>query len=417
MKPAAERLTPQPWMSAPETVAVIAALTARGGTARFVGGCVRDSVLGRPVKDVDIASSDVPEAVQDLLTAAGLEVAPTGLAHGTVTAISGGLPFEITTLRRDVATDGRRATVAFTDDWAADAARRDFTLNALYLDPDGTLYDPTGGLPDLRAGRVRFVGDPASRIQEDYLRILRFFRIYAHYGKPPPDVAALAACQQHAAGLAQLSAERVAHELLRILGAADPAAVLELMARTGVLARIVPEAANLDRLGALARCDGADPSPLRRLAAVAHGGPDDMAALANRLKLSNKDRDRLVALAVPALITTTADPITRRALLYRSGRESFADSVYLRWAADELDNAAGWQALLTEAAHWRKPMMPVGGEDALAAGVPRGPEVGHALQAVEDLWIASDFRAGRGELLAELWQIGRAFGGRSASGD
>jgi len=195
MQPTADRLAPQPWMTAPETRAVVAALTADGTEVRFVGGCVRDALLGRPVKDVDIATPDRPQRVMELLARAGIRAIPTGIEHGTVTAVVGRTPFEITTLRRDVETYGRRAKVAFTDDWTADAARRDFTINALSCTPDGRLYDPFGGLADLRAGRVRFVGDPEARIREDVLRLLRFFRFYAHYGAAPPDPAALAACR------------------------------------------------------------------------------------------------------------------------------------------------------------------------------------------------------------------------------
>ena len=230
---------------APETQAVLAALGADGTELRFVGGCVRDAVAGRPVKDVDLATPDPPERVTALLERAGIKAVPTGLEHGTVTAVSGGRPFEVTTLRVDVETYGRRARVAYTDDWQADAARRDLTINALSCAPDGTLYDPFGGLGDLRGGRVRFIGDPRQRIREDYLRLLRFFRFHAHYGKGGPDPEGLAAATELAAEATDLSGERVRDELLKLLAADDPLPVLELMHAHGVLRSFLPETAGM----------------------------------------------------------------------------------------------------------------------------------------------------------------------------
>ena len=221
-----ERIAPQAWMTAPETRAVVAALSAAGAEVRFVGGCVRDALAGRRVKDVDLATTDRPERVIELLQAAGLKAVPTGLDHGTVTAIAGHRPFEITTLREDVETDGRRARVAFTDDWQADAARRDLTFNAMSCSPEGDLFDPFGGRADLAAGRGRFVGDPRARIQEDYLRLLRFFRFQAHYGRVPPEPATLAVLRDLAPQLASLSGERLRSELLRLLEAPDPLPVV-----------------------------------------------------------------------------------------------------------------------------------------------------------------------------------------------
>src|SRR5215510_13136350 len=224
-----DRLDPQPWMIAAETVAVMAALSSAGGEARFVGGCVRDALLGRPVTDVDIATHEPPERVMNLLSRAGIKAVPTGIKHGTVTAVIGRKHFEITTLRRDVETYGRHARVEYTNDWAADAARRDFTMNALFCSLDGTIYDPFGGLADLREHRVRFVGDAEARIREDVLRLLRFFRFYAHYGAPPPDAAALAACRALAPLLPTLSGERVCGETLKLLLAPEPASVFATM--------------------------------------------------------------------------------------------------------------------------------------------------------------------------------------------
>ena len=242
------RLTDQPWLAAPETRAVIAALEAAGGagSARFVGGCVRNALIGAPVDDIDIATVLTPEAVVAAVTAAGLKAHPTGLAHGTVTVVSRGVPHEVTTLRRDVSTDGRNATVAFTTDWAEDAGRRDFRLNALYADADGEIFDPTGqGVEDALSGRIVFVGDPEIRIREDYLRILRFFRFHAWYGRGPADAQGLKACAELKDGMTRLSAERVSKELLKLLAAPDPAPAVRLMAETGVLDRVLPDHAGL----------------------------------------------------------------------------------------------------------------------------------------------------------------------------
>ena len=248
------------WIDEPPVQALLAALARGGIAARFVGGCVRDTVLRRPVKEIDIAVDKPPETVMRALEAADLRVVPTGLKHGTVTAIVKGRPFELTTLRRDVETDGRRAVVAFTDDWLEDAKRRDFTFNAMYADPDGTIWDPFDGRADLLAGRVRFIGDPDQRIAEDHLRILRFFRFHAWFGKPPLDGAGFDACRRNAGSLSSLSAERIAKELLRLLAAPAPADALEAMAEAGALDHWLPEYAGTARLKALiAREDTPDP--------------------------------------------------------------------------------------------------------------------------------------------------------------
>jgi len=309
--PAAARIPPQPWMEAPETRAVLAAL---GGEGRFVGGCVRDTLLGRAVGDIDIATPLTPDEVTRRLNAAGIKVAPTGLTHGTVTAVASGKPFEITTLRHDVETDGRHARVAFTDDWAEDAKRRDFTMNALFLEADGAVFDPMGGLGDLRAHRVRFVGDPMTRIREDVLRILRFYRFHAHYGAGEPDPSARVACRALAHLLPNLSRERVAAELLKLLAAADPVPALRLMKEDGVLAQILPEAPRLDQLAALIPLEPA-PDSIRRLAALIGGGAEQ---LAERLRLSTADRERLVVLETrPVRIDLAGDEAAQHRALYR----------------------------------------------------------------------------------------------------
>ncbi|HKO06151.1 MAG TPA: CCA tRNA nucleotidyltransferase, partial [Alphaproteobacteria bacterium] len=331
------KLPPQPWMTAPATERVLAALGAKGAEVRFVGGCVRDAILGRPVKDIDIATHDPPEAVIALLEAAGIKVVPTGVAHGTVTAVVGPDHFEITTLRRDVETYGRRAKVAFTGDWAADAARRDLTINALFAAPDGTLYDPFGGLEDLRQGRIRFVGDARTRIREDVLRLLRFFRFFAHYGKPPPDAEALAACRELAPLLPTLSGERVAAETLKLLAAPEPASVVALMIEAGIVAHFLPEADGVAPLRALVTLEGLGPGTdaLRRLAALLdpRQGSEGADALALRLRFSNAERERLVALAAPAEVPQPEmSEKVQRLLLYRLGAERFRDLALLAWA-------------------------------------------------------------------------------------
>ncbi|MFZ5792217.1 MAG: CCA tRNA nucleotidyltransferase [Pseudomonadota bacterium] len=409
------RLAPQPWMNDPRTKAVIRALTADGAEVRFVGGCVRDAVIGRPVKDIDLATPDPPETVMALVQRAGLKVVPTGVAHGTVTAIAEGHPFEVTTLRRDVETYGRRAKVEFTDDWVEDAARRDLTFNAMSLSPDGTLHDPFGGLADLEAGRVRFVGDAETRIEEDVLRLLRFFRFYAHYGKPPPDEAALAACRKLAPKLPGLSGERVQAETLKLLAAPDPASVIHLMREQNVLAYALPEADGTARLAALAKIEAAlerDADPVLRLSALIEGGPKAALGLAQRLKLSNADRDRIVGLAEPPGLAPALDDKARRLELYRRGPKRFRDAALLAWAAvlgagEVTATDARWRALAA-VAETPAPAFPLQGRDALKLGVPAGRRVGELLKEVERWWIEGDFSADRKACLAELRKRVRA---------
>jgi len=401
------RLDPQPWMTEDATRAVIAALEAGGGKARFVGGCVRDALLGHPVRDIDIATPDPPEAVMRLLRAAGIRAIPTGIDHGTVTAVKGAAHFEITSLRRDVETFGRHARVAFTDDWDADAARRDFTMNALFCDPDGTLHDPAGGYADLRAGRVRFVGEARARIEEDVLRLLRFFRFHAWYGRGAPDAEALAACRALAPRLKSLSAERVWSELRRLLSAPDPAAALRLMAENAVLPYVLAEADRPDRLARLAALEdglGLGADPLRRLAAAVTVDEAGAAWLADRLRLSRAERRRLCALAAPEhRPDPAAGHAANRIALYRLGTETFGDLALLGWA--EAGGAAGddaWRALRALPDADPVPAFPLAGRDALALGVPKGPEVGRLLREVEGWWSDTGFTASREACLAKL---------------
>lgn len=408
----AGKLPPQDWMTAPEAKAVVDALTAEGAEVRFVGGCVRDALVGRPVKDVDLATADPPERVITLLRRAGLKAVPTGIEHGTVTAVSGHRPFEVTTLRRDVETHGRHATVAFTDDWEADAARRDFTFNALSCRPDGTLFDPFGGRADLKAGRVRFVGEARARIKEDYLRLLRFFRFHAHYGRGDPDPDGLAAATAMVAKLTQLSRERVRNELLTLLKADDPVPVIEIMTAQHILDRVLPElngAAVLRALIALG-LEVHAPDALLRLGALLDGGPAEAASVADRLRLSRAERERLVAMRDPtALVSPDQDSKARRQALYRLGAQPVADRLRLDWARLQagglaVDPVRATEILRTVTA-WSIPQLPIKGSDALALGVASGEAVGRLLAQVEAWWEDRDFQPNRKDCLVKLRQL------------
>ena len=380
----------QPWLEASATRAVMTALEAAGGPgcARFVGGCVRNSLLGQPVDDIDIATLLTPDRTMAALKAAGLKAVPTGVEHGTVTGVSQRRPYEITTLRRDVETDGRRAVVAFTQDWAEDAARRDFRLNALYADAEGRVFDPTGGgLDDAAAGRIVFVGQAETRIREDFLRILRFFRFYAWYGRGAPDAAGLAACAALKDGMAQLSAERVSKELLKLLAAPDPRPAVWAMDEAGVLAQVLPQVQPLTLFQAL--CDVTE-DPVLRLSALLPAEAGAAAAAAARLRLSNADRDRLIAaVAEGPVVAPDMAPAQARAALYRLGRVAFED----RLARAEAAGGGDGDALRALAADWTPPRPPVNGRDLARLGVPPGPETGRLLKAFEDGWIADDFPA------------------------
>ena len=297
--PKVPRIVTADWMAEPALVAVIEALQTDGGEVRFVGGCVRDTLAKRPINDIDIATPAAPERVMKKLEAAGLKAVPTGLAHGTVTAVSDGQAFEITTLRIDVETDGRHARVDFTDDWRADAARRDLTINALSLAPDGRLYDFFGGQDDLAAGRVRFVGDAARRMAEDWLRALRFFRFHAHYGQGPLDPEGLAAAGQAKAGVAGLSMERVRNELLRLLKAPAPMACLAALADCGLLAVVLPNGFSLSGVAALVAIEAAcvrPPDALLRLTGLLTASGDRLRDQGRRLRLSNLQCDEMVTM-------------------------------------------------------------------------------------------------------------------------
>jgi poly(A) polymerase len=408
------RIEPQPWMVDPATLAVLEALAAGGAQARFVGGSVRDALLGQrtpgssPRADIDIATPAPPERVMELLEKRGIKVVPTGLAHGTVTAIAGNPPrhFEITTLRRDVETYGRRARVAFDADWAVDAARRDFTINAIFLDPDGTVHDPVGGLADLQARRVRFVGDPATRIAEDVLRILRYYRFEARFGAGLGDPQARNACRALAHLLPNLSAERVAQELLKLLDASDPVAALQMMQKDDVLPVILPEGRRIDRLRHMIFIE-LEPDPLRRLAALIEVDGAGAIALAERLHFSNAWRDRLQGLAAPWAIDPSADIPAQRHALYRLGTERYRDIALLS-AAEGAMSPDRLAELLAFARNWTPPAFPLAGRDVTALGIPPGPRVGRLLDAVRAVWEAGDFTADRAACLARLKELAKS---------
>ena len=375
---------------------LFAALGTGGIVARFVGGCVRNAVLEREVDDIDVAVDKPPETVMRALEAAKIKVIPTGLRHGTVTAIADSRVFELTTLRRDVETDGRRAVVAFTDDWLADAGRRDFTFNALYADPDGTLYDPFEGRADLAAGKVRFIGNPEQRIAEDRLRVLRFFRFHAWYGRPPLDGPGFEACRRNAGTLGALSGERVRKELLRTLEAPHSPDAVAAMAEAGALDRWLPEFVGTARLrGLIEREDGAHAPAdgLRRLAAILPSTAGAQ-AIGKRLRLSTQEALRLE-------VMLAAEPVVGRhprAEIYQLGTTLFVDRVLL-FAPDN------WQALLKLAQEWSPPELPIGGADALKLGLKPGPRVGELIAAVERWWIDGDFAADRAACLIELERL------------
>lgn len=355
-------------------------LGAADGLARFVGGAVRDTLLDIPVADIDIATRHAPERVIELLRAASIRVVPTGIEHGTVTAVLESGPVEVTTLRRDISTDGRRATVAFTDDWREDAARRDFTMNALYADPlTSELFDYFGGLADLDARRVRFIGDPYQRIAEDHLRILRFFRFLARFGDAP-DPEGLEACTVRAKDLMALSRERIADELLKLLVARDAVRIVALMVERGIFAPVLPEitAGGAARLAALVEREaatGQPPHAIRRLAALLPPDTSVAESVGARLKLSNAQRRRLES------ATRTTGDEGARALAYRIGVEQAIDRHLL---ADE-------PSAIATLANWQPPALPISGGALVERGLSKGPEVARALRRVEDQWIAEGF--------------------------
>lgn len=385
------------WLRHPAAQAVLNALAADGAEVRAVGGAVRNALMGLPVRDVDLATTAQPQDVMRLAKQAGLQCIPTGIDHGTVTVISDDIPFEVTTLRRDVETFGRKARVNFSTDWREDAMRRDFTMNALYADASGNVYDPLGGYADLMQRRVRFIGDARARIREDYLRILRFFRFMAEYGHPhSPDADGLAATAAERDGLFKLSGERIRAELLKLLAAPGAIPALAAMAQNKLLSPLIGTAGDVDavaHLAAIEQAQGLTPDPVLRLAAL--GGAVSAEELQRKLRLSSAEATRL-SIAARCTDAATFDPATEetavRAFIYRHGTQAYRDAALLAWArSGAAANDAARAARLDRACAWQAPQLPVRGADVLKRGIEPGPEVGSIVAAFEDWWINADF--------------------------
>ena len=398
------KISKQAWMEAPETRRIMDALRANGGSARFVGGCVRNTLANVKVVDIDIATPQEPEDVIAKLNAAKISYVPTGLKHGTVTAVVDGKPFEITTLRVDVLTFGRHAEVKYTDDWKTDAARRDFTINAMSADIDGTVYDYFNGIEDLRLGRIVFVGDAEKRIREDVLRILRYFRFLAHFGKGVPDAPALQACQKLSSLLPKLSAERIRQETLKLLEADGCADVWHLMLQAGVVTHFLPEAtdtAALQRLTHLENNYEEAGFSLRRLAALLQVTPEGIAQVEKSLRLSRAQGEFLNGLLTHyPNISLYMDAAEVRTLVYRHGSDLTRSLLLLTAAKSGAEGEL--RNLYEEATSFRPPRFPLTGDDVIALGWTAGPDVGHVLEALESWWIAEDFTPGRTACLEKL---------------
>ena len=395
--------------------------TGEPGLSYVVGGAVRNTLLGLPVKDVDVATSVRPERVTSIAEALGYRVVPTGIAHGTVTVVTPAGPYEVTTFRRDAETDGRHARVVLVEEMRLDAKRRDFTINALYADPDGTVTDVVGGLPDIEARTVRFIGDADARIQEDYLRILRFFRFHAHYGRGRPDADGLRACARGKDGLARLSVERVWSELRRMLEAPDIALTLLWMRQTGVLTAVLPETERwgidaIHALQATERALGWTPDPLLRLQAIVPPDPARMAALGERLKLSKVETERLTLWAMCEPVAPDTSEVVLGKRLYREGVQPILDRLRLALAAARAKAVeggtdamivAGRLAALTDFAEaWVRPTFPLQGRDLIETGMAAGPELGATLKRLEDAWIEAGFLPDRDALIASALSAG-----------
>ncbi len=384
------------WLGEAPLSRLLAVLDRAGEEARVVGGAIRNTLLGDPPGDIDIATTALPPEVTKRVERAGFKAVPTGIEHGTITVIAAGRPFEITTLRQDVETFGRRAKVAFGRDWKRDAERRDFTMNALSASRDGTLYDYVGGLPDIVARRVRFIGNAASRIAEDYLRILRFFRFHAAYGEGVPDPEGVAACIAGRAGLEQLSRERVRMELFKLLAARHAVGALAVMTESGLLDQVlggVPLLASFANMIKLEVTLGLRPDPVRRLGALDVSVIEDADRLRERLRVANVEYERLRSMGDGWWHVSSAwDEQRARVLLYRLGGERFIDRVLLAWtrspegAADE-----SWRALAMLPARWTVPAFPLRAADFIKRGLPKGPRLGAALAAAEEAWTAAGF--------------------------
>ncbi|WP_349955975.1 CCA tRNA nucleotidyltransferase [Rhizobium sp. ZPR3] len=412
----------QAWFRDEALQRVLALLDADGGEGRVVGGAVRNSLMGLPVADIDIATTLLPETVVERAEAAGIKAVPTGIAHGTVTLVIDGKPFEITTLRRDVETDGRRAVVAFSKDWQADAERRDLTINALYASADGKVVDLVGGLADLERRNIRFIGDAATRIAEDHLRILRFFRFFAYYGSGRPDADGLRACAAAKSKISTLSAERVWSEMKKLLAAEDLGRALLWMRQIGILTEVLPETEKwgIDAIPGLVAAEqalGWAAEPLLRLAAIVPPDATRLAKLAERLRLSKAEGAYLQAWANAPVVKDDISETAFDRLLYRHDPTGVAVRLKLALAVarskaegdfEEMARVARLGKLLARLVKWKRPAFPLNGADALAAGVTAGPRVGELLAKLEQEWLDANFAMNRASLLTRLKDLANA---------
>jgi poly(A) polymerase len=398
------------WLESGPVRQIFAALSAPGEEVRVVGGAVRNALMGLPVTDIDFATTGTPDAVAARAEGAGLKVVPTGVEHGTLTLVVGGRGFEVTTLREDIETDGRRAVVRFGRDWEADARRRDFTVNALFADASGKVYDPLGGYGDVKARRIRFIGDPDRRIAEDRLRILRLFRFQATYGSSEMDAAGLAAAIRGRNGLRELSAERIGQEMRRIVVAPAAVAAITSMQDSGILPIVlagIGYVAVFERAVAFDAAIGPSPDVALRLAALGARIAEDVERLTVRLRLANAERDRMSAAvsAAPAF-EPLPDAKAARRLLYRLGADAWSGGLTLAQAwARGAANDPEVSGLMTLPERWAAPRFPLSGRDVIEGGTRAGPSVGTLLRAVEDWWIANDFVPGETELRRRLQEM------------
>ena len=396
------RLDNAPWLKSGPAARVLELLNADGEEARVVGGAVRNALLGRPIGDIDIATTALPEEVTRRAKAAGIKSVPTGIEHGTVTLVVDAVPFEVTTLREDTETFGRKAKVAFGRDWVRDAERRDFTVNGLSVDAQGCVHDYVGGLDDIAARRVRFIGEPARRIEEDYLRILRFFRIHAAYGAGEPDRASYLACISGQAGLASLSAERIRVEILKLMVADGAVVAVDAMVDGGLLLPIFGGIAYTGPFAKLISIEHAldlVPDPVRRLGALAVAVTEDARRLASRLRLTNAETKALDSMGHRWWRLGGMDEARAKRRIYRLGEERYRDRLMLAWArSGEGSDDASWRELASLPAHWTAPKFPLKAADFLARGLAQGPELGQALALAEDAWLAADFPLDRSAL-------------------
>ena len=383
------------WLKSGGAARLLTLLNRDGEEARAVGGAVRNALLGIPVGEIDLATTALPEEVMRRVAASGGKAVPTGIEHGTVTAIIDGRPFEVTTLREDVETFGRKARVIFGRDWRRDAERRDFAINALSASADGIVHDYVGGIDDIGARRVRFIGEPKRRIEEDYLRILRFFRFHAHFGEGAPDAAGVAACIAARAGLETLSRERVRMEMLKLLLAARATPTLATMSESGLLGPVlggIAYLASFENMIKVEAANGAEPDAVRRLGALGVWVAEDAERLTQRLRLANTESDRLLALEHWWRVAPGAGEQPAHALLYRLGLQSFADRVFTTWARSAAGvTDASWRTLASLPQRWTAPVFPLKAADFMRRGIAAGPALGETLRKAEAAWIAADF--------------------------